>query len=120
MNAVWFDVVTRVLLVVAGAGVSVHFFLIANFLQRAPHWLRLVVLPAAVAGGVGMVFCGITGRCDAGALLAASLATAAIVTIDLANWVRGYSVSAAYDAALAGELRDVRRILAGDDSGGAA
>lgn len=87
---------TSVLLVVAGVGVAVHYHLMASFMQRAPLWVKYVALPISTFGGVGMIFCGITGSYLGGAM-ASTIAMTSVVAINLAAWSNGAHVSVLFE-----------------------
>lgn len=86
----------RLLLVLAGAGVAVHYHLMASFMRRAPWWVKYLALPVSTFGGVGMVFCGVTGAYLGGAL-ASTVAMASVVVINLAAWANGAHVSVLFE-----------------------
>lgn len=87
---------TSGLLVVSGVGVAVHYHLMASFMRRAPLWVKYFALPVATFGGVGMVFCGISGSYLGGAM-AATVAMASVVAINLAAWSNGAHVSVLFE-----------------------
>lgn len=102
---------TRVLLVVAGVGVFAHYLLMANFMQRAPWWVKSMALPVATFGGVGMVFCGVTGSFLGGAM-ASTVAMSAVIAINLAAWSNGAHVSVLFERqAQARDLAKVRGLM---------
>ena len=101
----------RVLLVVAGVGVAVHYHLMANFMRRSPHWVKVLALPLASAGGVGMIFCGAYGSL-LGGVLAATAAMCAVVAINLAAWSNGAHISVLFEQqAQARDLAKVRGLM---------
>jgi hypothetical protein len=109
-------IVSRILLVVAGVGVAVHYHLMANFMQRSPHWVKAIALPLATAGGVGMIFCG-AYEALLGGVLASGIAMCAVVAINLAAWHNGAHVAVLFEkqaqdkdlAKMRGLMKEYRR-----------
>lgn len=95
-NVTYMELIARGLILAAGIGVFVHYFLMANFMQRAPHLVRAVLLPLSTFGGVGMFICGLTGNM-LGGLLSSGLAVSAVIAVNLAAWSVGSHVSSAFE-----------------------
>lgn len=85
-------------LVVAGLAVAVHYHCMANFITKAPHWVRGVVLPVLTAAGVGMVWAGLSGNVPTGALFAL-LAAGLMPAVHLAAWAAGAYVAEQFERA---------------------
>lgn len=94
----WMEQAARLLMLVAGLGIAAHYHLMANFITRAPHFVRAVLLPVATAGGVGMIACAATGNLIGG-LVATEIAVSAVILVNLAAWDAGMHASAAFEAA---------------------
>lgn len=60
----------RALLIAGGLASAGFFHCSANFLTRAPHSVKALVLPVITGCGVGMAFFGFSGDVVAGALVA--------------------------------------------------
>lgn len=86
----------RLLLLASGFGVAVHYHLMANFMQRAPAWVKAVALPLATAGGVGMIVCAASASI-LGGVLSSGVAMCAVVSINLGAWANGAHVSALFE-----------------------
>lgn len=101
------DVALRVFLFIAGAAIAGHYLLMANFMQRAPHSVKAVALPALTASGVGMAACAFSGAVHMG-LLFGTLASGLMVFVNLAAWAAGAYVSEQFERAA--EVREqIRR-----------
>lgn len=53
------DLVIRVLAFVIGFWKAGHYFVGANQLKKAPHWVKTVLFPSLVAGHIGMCFAAV-------------------------------------------------------------
>ena len=94
----WMENLARLLMLGAGFGVAAHYHLMSNFITRAPHVVRAVLLPVATAGGVGMIACATTGNM-LGGLLSSGVAVSAVILVNLAAWGAGMHASQAFEAA---------------------
>lgn len=118
----WMEQVARLLMLAAGFGIAAHYHLMANFITRAPHFVRAFLLPVATAGGVGMIACAVTGNL-LGGLLASEIAVSAVILVNLAAWDAGMHASAAFEAAARaadkhmGRTRQMVRAMASDADG---
>lgn len=92
------EMALRVWLVVAGLLVAGHYHCMANFIGRAPHAVRALVLPSISGAGIGMAFCGAVGATLQGALFGAA-AAGLMAVINLAAWGAGAYVSAQLERA---------------------
>lgn len=92
------DVALRVFIFIAGAAIAGHYFLMANHMQRAPHSVKALALPALTACGVGMAACAFSGAVHMG-LLFGTLASGLMVFVNLAAWAAGAYVSEQFERA---------------------
>lgn len=88
----------RLFLFVTGVLIAGHYLLMANFMQRAPHFVKAVALPVLTASGVGMVACAFSGALSMG-LIFGSLAAGFMVAVNVAAWSAGAYVSEQFDRA---------------------
>lgn len=96
----------RVALVVGGAASAVHYWLMCNFVTKAPHWVKLVALAPSVGGGVVMFFAGLLNSLYVG-MVAAPFVVCSIVAVNLAAFQAGAHVSELLRQQA--ELREQRR-----------
>ena len=92
------DVGLRVFLFLAGALIAGHYLLMANFMQRAPHSIKALALPALTASGVGMAACAFSGAVHMG-LIFGTVASGLMVFVNLAAWAAGAYVSEQFERA---------------------
>ena len=118
-----FDDIVRAVLVVCGLFVAVHFHFMANFITRAPWFVRFVSLPGVQFSGTGMMFCGILGDVGLGLLLSLS-ALSFGSTIQYAAWSAGAYVAQQFEMAaranqagwaFVNQLRTMHEDVFGDD-----
>ena len=82
----------RVWLLVTGLLVAGHYHCMANYIKRAPHFVRALALPAITGAGVGMAVCALMGSTMQGAMFGAA-AAGLMAVINLAAWGAGAYVS---------------------------
>ena len=85
-------------LVVFGVTVATHYHAMANFMRRAPHFVKLLLLPLITGAGVGMAYCGWVGSNFQGALFG-TLCAGSMTVVNLAAWRSGAYVSDKFDKA---------------------
>jgi hypothetical protein len=85
------DLIMRVLMVATGLLVAGHYHCMANFISRAPHTVRLLLVCASAAG-VGMAATAVLGTVLQAAYFAVA-ASACMVLINLAAFAAGAYVS---------------------------
>lgn len=73
----------RVVLVIGGLWIAGHHHCVANYITKAPHFIKALMLPAVTASGVGMAVCGAMGNLYVGALFG----TLAAVTMSIVSYV---------------------------------
>jgi hypothetical protein len=88
----------RVWLVVAGLIIAGHYHAMANYIRRAPHLVRGILLPAITGASVGMAYCGVVGMTFHGAMLG-TLSAGLMSAINLAAWSSGAYVSEQFERA---------------------
>jgi hypothetical protein len=93
----------RVWLVIAGLIIAGHYHAMANYIRRAPHLVRGILLPAITGASVGMAYCGVVGMTFHGAMLG-TLSAGLMSAINLAAWSSGAYVSSMFDRAA--EMRE--------------
>jgi hypothetical protein len=82
----------RVWLLVTGLLVAGHYHCMANYIKKAPHFVRALALPAITGAGVGMAVCALWGSTLQGAMFGAA-AAGLMAIINLAAWGAGAYVS---------------------------
>lgn len=86
----------RVVLFLTGAWVAGHYLCAGNFLKKAPHYIKALLMPCTVVSGVGMSWAawhhgsGVAVLFSVPAVVCMSLAEAAV-------WRAGAYISAAFD-----------------------
>jgi hypothetical protein len=78
-------------LIVFGALVAGHYHCTANFITKAPLWVKIMTA-LVTAAGTGMIFCGLVGDIGHGALFAL-FATGPMVAVQLGALQAGVSIS---------------------------
>ena len=68
-----YDLVIRVVAFLAGLWTAMHYFLGANALLKAAHWVKLILFPSLVMNGVGVCFASVVYGSGMVFLLAAPL-----------------------------------------------
>lgn len=86
-----FDIAIRFWLILVGLLVAGHYHCMANFLTKAPAWVKLMA-GLTTAAGTGMVFCGVTGDIGKGALFAMG-STGPMTAIALGTFGAGAYIS---------------------------
>lgn len=87
----------RVALFATGAWVAGHHFMAANALMRAPHLVKLVLMPGAVVSGIGI--CWAAWFVSSGAaLLWCEPALLCTSVTEFLVWRAGAYISTAFDA----------------------
>lgn len=86
------------LLIFAGLVISVHYFIMANCMKQAPHFVKMLLLPITTGAGVGMAYCGVYGLYYYGALLGA-VSSCSMALINFAAWHSGAYVSEQFNRA---------------------
>lgn len=85
------DYIVSALLVIVGAAVAIHYFLMANALTKAQAWVKLAI-PAAASSGAGMAACGLFAAVGEG-LIFAMMALTFVTAVQLETWRCGAYVS---------------------------
>ena len=91
-----YDVFIRAVSFVVGLWTAVHYFLGANALQKAPHWVKLVLFPSLVMNGVGICFASVVYGSGMVFLLAAPLVVLLSIK-DFCVWRAGAFMSTVFD-----------------------
>ncbi len=105
------ELFTRFLLALAGVGVYVHYFLMANFIRRAPHLVRALCLPLAAGGAAGMIYCAVADNMI-GAAQASAVAVSGVVCVSLIAFSQGLSMSDVFDRAASAHWQRTNQIMA--------
>jgi hypothetical protein len=92
------DFIERVALFVFGILISGHYLLIANYIKRAPHLIKIFALPATAASGVGMAVCGASGDINLGAHFALA-ASVSMIIVNVSAWLAGAYISEQFEKA---------------------
>ena len=82
----------RAVLVIGGLWIAGHHHCVANYITKAPHFIKALMLPMVTASGVGMAICGVMGNVYIGAVFG----TVAAVTMSIVSfsvWRSGVYVS---------------------------
>ena len=106
MSSEQMDVALRVLLFFSGAWVAGHHFLASNALTKAPHSVKVLLMPATVVSGIGMCH----GAWFYGSDVAVLWCVPAVVfmsTTEFMVWRAGAFISAAF--AQQEEIKEARR-----------
>ena len=90
------DLLVRIVAFAAGLWTALHHFLASNALLRAPHWVKLLLLPSIVANGVGICFASIVNGSGMVFILAAPLAVMLSIK-DFVLWRSGAFISHTLD-----------------------
>lgn len=61
----------RAVLVIGGLWIAGHHHCVANYITKAPHFIKALMLPAVTASGVGMAVSGFWGYMEFGAVFGA-------------------------------------------------
>lgn len=91
-----YDVLIRVVAFFAGMWTAGHYFLGANALMKAPHWVKLILFPSLVMNGVGICFASVVYGSGMVFLLAAPLVVLLSVK-DFCVWRAGAFMSTVFD-----------------------
>ncbi len=105
------DAALRLWLFCTGVLVAGHYHAMANFMGRAPHFVKALALPSVTGAGVGMVVCAAMGATLQGALFGA-LAAGLMAIVNLAAWATGAYVSDQFEKA--DRMRRYRRAFMRD------
>jgi hypothetical protein len=103
----------RTVLLVVGLWVAGHHFCASNALKRAPVFVKLLLMPATVASGVGMAWAAVFY----GSGMAVLFAVPAVVCMSITEalvWRAGAYISAAFERQAevkARERREFNRIM---------
>jgi len=95
MTAEQIETLWRVVLFAAGAWVAGHHFLASNALTKAPHAVKLVLMPATVICGVGMCHAAWFNGSGA-ALIWCAPAVVTMSTTEFLVWRAGAYISSAF------------------------
>jgi phosphoglycerol transferase MdoB-like AlkP superfamily enzyme len=91
-----YDAFIRVVAFAVGMWTAVHYFLGANALEKAPHWVKLVLFPALVVNGVAICFASVVY--GAGMVFLVSAPLIVLLSIkDYMIWSAGAYMSAVLD-----------------------
>lgn len=82
----------RVVLVIGGLWIAGHHHCVANYITKAPHFIKALMLPAVTASGVGMAVCGLMGNLYVGALFG-TLAAVTMSIVSFSVWRSGVYIS---------------------------
>lgn len=82
----------RAVLVVGGLWIAGHYHCMANYVTKAPHFIKGLMLPLVTASGVGMAICGAVGNVYIGAVFGTSAAVSMSI-VSFAVWRSGVYVS---------------------------
>lgn len=82
----------RALLLVGGLWIAGHHHCMANYITKAPHFVKGLLLPAITGSGVGMAICGLMGNVWVGAVFGTASAVLMSV-VSFAVWRSGLYVS---------------------------
>ena len=82
----------RAVLVIGGLWIAGHHHCVANYITKAPHFIKALMLPAVTASGVGMAVCGAVGNVYVGAVFGTSAAVAMSI-VSFSVWRSGLYVS---------------------------
>ena len=91
-----YDMVIRVAAFLAGLWTAMHYFLGANALMKAPHWVKLILFPSLVMNGVGICFAAVVHGSGMVFLLAAPLVVLLSIK-DFCVWRAGAFMSTVFD-----------------------
>ena len=91
-----YDLVIRVVAFLAGLWTAMHYFLGANALLKAPHWVKLILFPSLVMNGVGVCFASVVYGSGMVFLLAAPLVILLSIK-DFCVWRAGAFMSTVFD-----------------------
>lgn len=92
------DQIVRGVLIVAGLVIAGHYLAMANCMKKAPHFVKILLLPAITGTGVGMAYCGWAGLEFYGALLG-TVSAFCMTCLNLAAWHSGAYVSEQFNRA---------------------
>jgi len=90
------DLLVRVGAFAAGLWTALHHFLASNALLRAPHWVKLLLLPSIVVNGVAICFASIVNGSGVAILLSAPLVVLLSIK-DFVLWRSGAFISTTLD-----------------------
>lgn len=82
----------RAVLVIGGLWIAGHHHCVANYITKAPHFIKALMLPAVTASGVGMAVCGAMGNVYIGAVFG-TVAAVTMSIVSFAVWRSGVYVS---------------------------
>lgn len=82
----------RAVLVIGGLWIAGHHHCVANYITKAPHFIKALMLPAVTASGVGMAICGVMGNLYIGAVFG-TVAAVTMSIVSFAVWRSGVYVS---------------------------
>jgi len=102
-----YDLLIRVVSFAVGLWTAGHHFLASNALLRAPHWVKLFLLPAIVSNGVAICFASVMNGAGMVFLFAAPLVVMLSIK-DFVVWRSGAFISATLDKQEQMKL-DIRR-----------
>lgn len=90
------DLLVRVGAFAVGLWTAMHHFLASNALLRAPHWVKLLLLPSIVVNGVAICFASIVNGSGVAILLSAPLVVVLSIK-DFVLWRSGAFISTTLD-----------------------
>lgn len=82
----------RVVLVIGGLWIAGHHHCVANYITKAPHFIKGLMLPLVTASGVGMAVCGAMGNLYIGAVFG-TVAAVTMSIVSSAVWRSGMYLS---------------------------
>lgn len=88
----------QVVAFVVGATLAMHVFYAAELMQRAPHYVKAVLMPLAVSSGVTLMWAAVWGNFVVGGIAALGCAFSA-VAIMMAAWGNGNYLSRTFQQA---------------------
>lgn len=91
-----YDLLIRIVAFGVGVWTAGHYFLGANALEKAPHWVKLILFPSLVMSGIGLCFAAVVYGSGMVFLLAAPLVLVLSIK-DYCVWRAGAYMSTALD-----------------------
>lgn len=82
----------RALLLIGGLWIAGHHHCMANYVTKAPHYVKALLLPAITASGVGMAICAVMGNVWVGAVFG-TMSAVLMSIVSFTVWRSGLYVS---------------------------
>lgn len=80
----------------AGLAVTLHYMWMANYITRAPHYVRALLLPMTTGAGVGLIVASISGDTHWAAIFSTA-ACGSMAALQVAAWAAGAHVSKEFE-----------------------